>query len=118
MPKSPIEYLRHILDETDFLIEQTTGLSADTFLGSTVLKRAFVRSLEVIGEATKHLPSDLRRKYPDVDWREMAGIRDRLIHGYVNIDHEIVWNVITNDIPALRRQIQQIIENESLQGED
>jgi uncharacterized protein with HEPN domain len=118
MQKSPIEYLRHILDETDFLIEQTSGLSADTFLGSTVLKRAFVRSLEVIGEATKHLPPHIRQKYPDVDWREMAGMRDQLIHGYINIDHEIVWNVVVNDIPALRRQLQQIIENEGLSGED
>ena len=113
MPTSPIEYLRHILDETEFLIEQTTGISADTFLQSTVLKRAFVRSLEVIGEATKHVPSDFRRKYPDVDWREMAGLRDRLIHGYVSIDHQIVWNVVTNDIPTLLRQIRQIIEIES-----
>lgn len=113
MATSTVEYLRHILDETEFLIEQSKSLRADKFIRDSVLKRAFVRSLEIIGEATKSVPLSFRQKYPAVDWRNMAGMRDRLILGYVSVDYQLVWNVVMNDIPLLRSHIQEIIANES-----
>jgi uncharacterized protein with HEPN domain len=113
MSKSSIEYLYHIVDECDFLIAVSSGVDFDSFLQDGTLKRAFVRSIEIIGEATKLLPVELREKYSYLDWRAMAGMRDRLIHGYFGIDYEIGWNVVTSKIPELRQQIQAIIHQEA-----
>ncbi|MEW6586938.1 MAG: DUF86 domain-containing protein, partial [Nitrospirota bacterium] len=89
------EYLRHILDEADYIISKSEGLSRKSFLKDETLKRAFVRSIEVIGEAVKKLPDDFRKSHGAVDWRAMAGTRDKLIHDYFGIDYEIVWDIIT-----------------------
>lgn len=113
MSRSPLEYLRHILDETAYLSAQASSLSKDKFLQDNTLKRAFVRSLEVIGEAAKNIPAEFRQKYDSVDWKAVAGMRDRLIHGYFGVDYDIVWDVVVNKVPALRREIQQIIQKES-----
>lgn len=112
MLPSPLEYLRHILDETEYLEGETQGLDRETFIHNETLRRAFVRSLEVIGEATKKVPEDIRQKYPDVSWRAMASMRDRLIHGYFGIDYDIVWDVVVNKIPLLNEQIAEILNNE------
>ncbi|MSQ06104.1 MAG: DUF86 domain-containing protein [Dehalococcoidia bacterium] len=90
MSTSSLAYLRHILNETQYLVEQAQGLDREEFLWDETLQRAFVRSLEVIGEATKQLPDDLKQKYGHVEWRAMAGMRDRLIHGYFGVDYEVV----------------------------
>jgi uncharacterized protein with HEPN domain len=76
------------------------------------LKRAFVRSLEIIGEAAKQIPLDFRNQYPDVEWRAMTGLRDVLIHRYFGINYDIVWDVVTNAIPALHRQVEEMIRRE------
>ena len=102
MPVSPREYLRHILDETEYLISASEALTKDQFLGSETLKRAFVRSLEIIGEASKKVTTQLRQRYPLVEWRALAGMRDRLIHDYFGVDYYIVWDVVRNKIPLLR----------------
>jgi len=112
MSRSPLEYLRHILDEAVYLNRQTPGLSKAQFLTDETLKRAFVRSIEIIGEATKQVPEDIRQKYPHIQWRAMAGMRDRLIHGYFGIDYEIVWDVAINKIPKLQQEIEEILRNE------
>ena len=83
MSISVLAYLRHIIDETRYLTEQTQGLAKDEFLHDETLKRAFVRSLEIIGEATKQIPDNLKQKYSHVEWRAMAGMRDRLSHGHL-----------------------------------
>lgn len=107
------EYLQHIVDETEYLVDRSKGLTKEEFLRDATLKRAFVRSLEVIGEAVKQLPDDLREKYCHVDWRAMAGMRDRLIHGYFGIDYEIVWDAVITKVPTLRRDIRHIISQET-----
>lgn len=112
MSPSPLEYLRHILDETDYLIEASRGLSRRQFVRDATLKRAFVRSIEIIGEATKNLPDDVRRKHPQVEWRAMTGMRDRLVHGYFGVDHDIVWDVVANKVPALREEVRRAIRQE------
>jgi uncharacterized protein with HEPN domain len=73
------------------------------------LKRAFVRSLEVIGEAAKNISSEFRQKHPDIEWRELTGLRDKLIHRCFGVQWEIVWDVVKNKIPQLRRRIEGIL---------
>jgi uncharacterized protein with HEPN domain len=79
MSSSPIEYLRHMLGEADYIVGRVAHLRRDQFLGDETLQRAFVRSIEVIGEATKHIPDEFRSQHPEIEWRAMAGMRDRLI---------------------------------------
>lgn len=82
MPLSPLEYVRHILDETGYLMSQAESLNKDEFIQDETLKRAFVRSLEIIGEAAKKVSDDFKQKYTHIEWRAIAGMRDRLIHDY------------------------------------
>ena len=113
MSKEPIEYLKHIRDESLYLLSITsTGITKEEFLNDETLKRAIVRSLEIIGEATKKIPADFKIKWDKVKWKDMEGMRDRLIHDYMGVNYSIVWDVIINKIPELCAQVVIVIENE------
>lgn len=101
-----------MLDETNYLIEHSHGLSEEQFIEDETLKRAFVRSIEIIGEAAKKLPEHTRHEHSQIEWRRIAGMRDRLIHGYFGIDYDIVWDVIVNEVPLLQVEIERIIQEE------
>jgi len=114
MSRSSRVYLQHIRDEIEFLTRHTQGVTKDSFLASETLKRAFVRSLEVIGEAVKRLPAELREQYPQTPWRASAGMRDRLIHGYDSVDYEIVWEAVTVAIPELAETINEMLKQDDI----
>lgn len=103
------EYLKHIIDETKYVMGHTEQLSREDFLRDETLKRSFVRSIEIIGGVAKKVPDDFRLQYPDINWRAMAGMRDKLIHDYFGIDYEIVWDVVINNIPELHQKISQLL---------
>ncbi len=109
MSSEPLDYLRHIQVEVEFLLSSSSGKTFPDFAADDVLSRAVVRSLEIIGEATKKLPDSFRASHPEVEWRAMAGMRDRLIHDYMGVDYELVWDVVQTRIPELRDQIAEIL---------
>lgn len=110
MLKQPKEYLKHVLDEIKFLLISSGDITEDKFMRDETLQRAYSRSLEIIGEATKQLPKDFTNKYPEIDWGSMAGMRDKLIHHYFGVDYAIVWDVVKNELPKLEPQIQGLIQ--------
>jgi len=110
MSKQPKEYLKHILDEIKFLLISSGDINEGKFMYDETLQRAYSRSLEIIGEATKQLPKDFTDKYPEIDWDSMAGMRDKLIHHYFGVDYAIVWDVVKNELPKLKPQIQNLIQ--------
>lgn len=107
-----LDILRHIEFECKFIIGALDGKSKEEVINDPILFRAFCRSLEIIGEATKKLPREIRPLYPSVKWNEMAGMRDIIIHKYDGIDTELVWNAISVNVPELARELTLVIETE------
>ena len=112
MSPSNVELTKHIFDEIEFIIKQTSGIDYTTFSKDGVLQRAVIRSFEIIGEASKKLSVEFKSKYPKITWKEMAGFRDVLIHDYFGVDIEIVWDVAENQIPKIAPHIKQLIDAE------
>ena len=112
MSRSACEYLQHILDETNYLMSVSNGLEQSVFVNDDTLKRAVTRSIEIIGEAVKQVPDTIRQKYPHIEWRAMAGMRDRLIHIYFSVDYDIVWDVMVHHIPQLHVAVLEILDQE------
>lgn len=108
--KSDSIYLRHIIDAIE-KIEKYAAVQKGTFLVESHWQDAIIRNLEVIGEAAKRIGKMRRDSHPDVPWRAIAGLRDVLIHDYMGVDLEAVWNVVQNDIPKLKKQIQAILQD-------
>jgi uncharacterized protein with HEPN domain len=112
MPSERINFLRHIFDELNYLIDNTKNLDREKFFNDETLQRAFTRSIEIIGEATKKLPDELKSKYPGIEWKSIAGMRDKLIHDYFGIDYELVWDILMEKVPPLKEEVEAIIDRE------
>ena len=104
-------YLKHILDAISDIEKFMQGVSEEEFFGNREKQYAVLRALEIIGEATKNLSSELKTKSAGIDWKNIAGMRDKLIHAYFGVNLPLVWETVKKDLPKLKKQAQEILEN-------
>jgi uncharacterized protein with HEPN domain len=100
------DILENIADAGRFI----SGLTFEQFVKDKMVVNAVVRSIEIVGEATKHVPAEIRARRPDVPWKDMAGMRDKCIHDYVGIDYEVVWTAVKVEFPEVRSKIQSLLD--------
>lgn len=111
MPRDYRLYLEDILRAAQSIEEYLLGVhSFDNFCADKMRVDAVLRNLEIVGEASKRVPSEIKEKYPAVEWRKIAGLRDIVAHEYFGVDLEIVWDVIQKRLPGLRSLVSQILE--------
>lgn len=108
MKKLPEIFTGHIIESIELIEEYVKNKTEVDFFSSRQLQDSVIRRLEIIGEAAKNLPSEIKEKNPDIPWKKMAGLRDVLIHEYFGVDLELTWQIIQNDIPVLKRQISDM----------
>ena len=101
-------YIDHILNSIDRILDYISGKDRESFEADLVTQDAVVRQLEIIGEATKRVSAELRSKHPDIPWSDMAGMRDVLIHDYLDVDFGVVWKTASEDIPNLQALILKL----------
>lgn len=104
-----LDYVEDIIDAMEKAETAITGVDYDRFAADFMINFVVVRALEIVGEATKRLPMTLRDQYPTIPWKDMAGMRNIIIHGYDRVNLKIVWKVVTQDIPQVKPQIEQIL---------
>ena len=109
MRRKSLDYVNDILTECEYLLKSSVNIEYHQFIQDENLKRAFVRSLEVIGEATKKISPEIKREYQEVPWRDMAGIRDKLIHEYFGVNYAVVWETVIKDIPEIYKIFREIL---------
>ncbi len=102
-------YLADIVGCCDKIGRYTVGLTIEQFRSDEKVVDAVARNLELIGEATKRLPDDLRARYQDVPWRKMAGLRDVIVHGYFGVDLQLLWDIVQKDVPSARLKVAAIL---------
>ena len=110
MYPSQVEFLKHVLDECNYLLQEFNSNTFDDFVNNQRLAKAICRSLEIIGEASGRIHPDIKAKYNLVPWREMSDIRNKIIHDYFGIDYDIVWDTVKTDIPELKVWIEIILK--------
>lgn len=110
MQKDDPVYLKHILDAIAKIEEYTERIEYEDFTEQTLVQDGVIRQIEIMGEATKRLSTDFRKEHSDIPWKDIAGMRDKLIHDYFGVDIDTVWDTIVMDIPSLKEQIEKIMK--------
>ncbi|MGN6510778.1 MAG: HepT-like ribonuclease domain-containing protein [Chitinophaga sp.] len=108
MLASNLELLHHIQDEVNFILDATSGKDKTSVINDPVLSRAIIRSLEIIGEAAKKIDDEFKGQFPHIEWKKMAGTRDKLIHDYFGVDYDIVWSIIHDKLYNLKEFLDNI----------
>jgi len=103
--RNDLVFIEHMLDSITDIEESISGLSKEDFVGSKDLKDATIRRIEIIGEAVKNISEITKKRYPEIEWKKIAGTRDRLIHTYFSVDLDITWEIITIGLPELKKQM-------------
>ena len=109
MKKKAEIFIRHILDEIEKIKKSLVNISKESFMKDSNLKDATVRRIEIIGEAVKNLPADYKNRHKNIPWKDIAGMRDKLMHHYFGVDFDKVWEVVQKDVPILKKEIEIII---------
>lgn len=109
MAKEPKKYCKHILESINDIEIYVDGLSKKDFLNNKLVKDAVIRKLEIIGEAVTNLPHEFKEKHHHIPWRKISSTRNQLIHGYFNVDHDLVWQIIESNLPSLKKKIKNIL---------
>jgi uncharacterized protein with HEPN domain len=109
MPRRPEVYLEDMLASCQNISRYTTGLTRQQLAADSKTLDAVVRNLEIIGEAAKSVPKDVRAAHPEIEWKKIAGLRDILIHQYFGIDVEIIWDIVQHKLPGLADQVRRIL---------
>ena len=109
--RSPEDYLKDILEAIDRAIQYVSNLDYSDFLSDTKTQDAVIRNIEIIGEAVKNIPQELKAAHPDIAWKNMSGIRNKLIHEYFGVNTDIVWGVVKEDLQDLSKKIKVMIES-------
>jgi len=112
MSRNEIMYLQDIAQSCEKVFRYTQGLSQADLIREEKTYDAVVRNLEIVGEAAKHIPDELRKQLPNIEWRKVAGLRDMLAHAYFGIDDDILWDVIQNKVPQLSKAINEFLNKQ------
>ena len=112
MKKADIVYLKHIRDAISRIEEYTKTVGHDDFIKNNLIQDGAIRQLEIIGEATKRISRQFKSNNPHIPWRDIAGMRDKLIHDYFGVDIEAVWDTVKRDIPALKKEVKKILSED------
>ena len=111
MKKDPTVFLKHILECINLIEEYSKNLSQADFKGNVELQDAIIRRLEIIGEAARNLPDEFKTSYSDTQWRQIIAARNILAHFYFGIDLNTIWNIVKNDLPQLKEQVESMLED-------